>query len=231
MKTLLVFTAIILLNTSLFGQVIKVQRSTSTALVDSTLLVQYFKDGPPEFEWFYFPTSAITLYHNFWTTDYIRLDNPSDKSFLRIQVDTEEGYIEISGLNKIKRDTITISNLVLIENVLYQGTENYIGYYKTHNKSNTREKTRFSTETIRNPNTSETNKDYSFSLNDSTVMVTLSFKRIKEKQLSYNGIKCYWWYKFRTKLFGREPKRYTRFGGSIYTVKDVWFGKLELSEY
>jgi len=228
MKALFVFTTILVFNTSLFGQILKVQRSSSSALVDSTLLVQYFKDGPPEFEWFYFPTSAITLYHNFWTTDYIQLDNPSDKSFLRIQVDTEEGYIEISGLNKIKRDTTTISNLVLIENLLFQGTENYIGYYKSHDKSNTLEKTRFSTKTFRKPKTSETKKDYSFSLNDSTVTITLSIKQVKERQLGYSGTKHLWWYKFRAKLLGREPKRFTRFSGNIYSVKDVWIGKLEL---
>jgi hypothetical protein len=48
MNTFLVLIAIILLNTILFGQVVKVTRSTSTALVDSTLLVQYFKDGSPQ---------------------------------------------------------------------------------------------------------------------------------------------------------------------------------------
>ncbi len=214
-----------------FGQVLKIERTDLAHYFKSDLNVLYFSDGAPMHQsLFFFPTSSIQFDTNEIGTKFLNLKNLNDRSVLRIQVDSDNGYVDIIGLDKLKEDTITLSNLYVIQNQLYQGSLYSVSYHKFPEKRNSSDQKSndILRETNREAITNDTNKVYSFTLNDSVISAHLKTVRNTIHTSTTYGKSHLWWYRLRHSILGREPKRYTDFKGHYYTIQDIWVGVVNL---
>jgi len=163
------------------------------------------------------------------STHIIEFNKLNENSVLRIQIDSVGGYLDICGLHTILTDTIKISDLKLVQNSLPLIAVVDIGYRKHPERRDSLNPKRslLKREIIRKGNENDSTLTYSFTINGTKYSADLIIEESLQS-IHYSGVTRLKWYNLRYKLYGRSPKRYISWSGSVYELYKFWAGKLEL---